>query len=364
MATRTASKAAKAAGSAAKNTGEGAAKTAGDTAKQAGSALTPSELLKQAMGQLATTMAERAASSVTDRVSATAERLNHYAESGGSGGLKAALTGASKLAEGKSPASAAMSAGFSRVKDKVKDAVGGLTPGGGGGGTGDKVKVTNIVESIDVGVPIDLAYNQWTRFTDYPRFMKKVERVEQVSDEKLEWKAQIFLSHRTWESTIEEQVPNERIVWRSKGEKGYVDGAVTFHELGPQLTRIVLVLEYHPQGFFEKTGNLWRAQGRRARLELKHFQRHVMAHALLHPEEVEGWRGEIRQGEVVDEQSEEESEEEPEEESAEDENAEDENAENPPEERTTEGNDREESRPRRRRTASGNTTRKTRGGRS
>src|SRR5690606_28357225 len=90
-----------------------------------------------------------------------------------------------------------------------------------------------------------------------------------------------------------------RIVWRSKGPKGYVDGAVTFHELAPELTRVVLVLEYHPQGYFEHTVNLWRALGRRARLDLKHFQRHVMTRTLLHPEETEGWRGEIRDGEVV-----------------------------------------------------------------
>jgi hypothetical protein len=74
---------------------------------------------------------------------------------------------------------------------------------------------------------------------------------------------------------------------------------VTFSELAPNLTRILLVLEYHPQGFFEHTGNLWRAQGRRARLELKHFQRHVMAHTILQPDEIEGWRGEIRDGQVV-----------------------------------------------------------------
>jgi hypothetical protein len=61
----------------------------------------------------------------------------------------------------------------------------------------------------------------------------------------------------------------------------------------------VVVLEYHPQGMFEHTGNLWRAQGRRARLELKHFQRHVMTNAVLHPEEIEGWRGVIEDGEVV-----------------------------------------------------------------
>ncbi len=78
-------------------------------------------------------------------------------------------------------------------------------------------------------------------------------------------------------------MPDDRIIWRSKGQKGHVDGAVTFHELAPNLTRILLVLEYHPQGLFERTGNLWRAQGRRARLELKHFRRHMMTQARAAP---------------------------------------------------------------------------------
>jgi len=186
--------------------------------------------------------------------------------------------------------------------------LGSLTGSKGKGG--NKMKVTNIVEQIDVGVPINLAYDQWTQFAEFPKYMKKVENVEQVSDEKLKWKAQVFWSHRTWESTIVEQIPNERIIWRSTGDKGYVDGAVTFHELGPNLTRVILVLEYHPKGFFEKTGNLWRAPGRRVRLEFKHFQRHVMSDALLHPEDVDGWHGEIRDSEVVSEDSEDETEEE------------------------------------------------------
>jgi hypothetical protein len=177
----------------------------------------------------------------------------------------------------------------------VSEALGGK----GGKGGGGKIKVTNIVEEIDVGVPVDVAYKQWTQFAEFPKFMKKVEQVEQVSDEKLRWKAQVFLSHRTWESTIVEQVPNDRIVWKSKGDKGYVDGAITFHELAPDLTRVVVVLEYHPQGLFEKTGNLWRAQGRRVRLELKHFQRKVMTDTVLHADDVDGWQGEIRDGEVV-----------------------------------------------------------------
>lgn len=165
---------------------------------------------------------------------------------------------------------------------------------------GKKLKLTNIVEEIDVGVPIDLAYDQWTQFADFPKFTKKLEQVEQVSDEKLSWTGKVFWSRRTWESTIIEQIPFERIIWRSKGAKGYIDGAVGFYELTPNLTRILVVLEYHPQGVFEKTANMWRAAGRRCRLELKHFQRHVMTDAVLHSDDIVGWHGEIRDGKVVE----------------------------------------------------------------
>lgn len=182
---------------------------------------------------------------------------------------------------------------------KVADKVGGK--GGGGNGTRGSggPKVTNMIEDIDVGVPVRVAYDLWTQYKDWPSFMKKVEKAEQKDDTKVTVGAKVFLSSRTWTAEIIEQVPDERIVWRSSGAKGYVDGTVTFHELGPQLTKILVVLEYHPNGFFEKTGNLWRAQGRRARLELKHFRRHVMTNTLLDPDSVEGWRGEIRDGEVV-----------------------------------------------------------------
>jgi uncharacterized membrane protein len=129
--------------------------------------------------------------------------------------------------------------------------------------------------------------------------MKKVVSVDQTADEKLDWKAKVFWSSRKWESTIVEQVPDRHIIWRSTGDKGHVDGAVSFHKLAPNLTRVLLVLEYHPQGFLERTGNLWRAQGRRVRLELKHFRRQVMTRSLLHPDEVGGWRGEIRDSRVV-----------------------------------------------------------------
>jgi uncharacterized membrane protein len=208
----------------------------------------------------------------------------------------AAVAGVRDLAQGKSPVKAALSAGVAGVKAKIKQVLG---KGGKKGGKKKKLKVTNIVETVDVGVPVRVAYDQWTQFADFPSFMKKVESVEQASDEKLNWKAQIFWSHRTWESTIVEQVPDEHIIWRSKGPKGSVDGTVSFHELAPDLTRILLIMEYHPQGLFERTGNIWRAQGRRARLELKHYVRHVMTRTILEQEQQQGWRGEIRDSRVV-----------------------------------------------------------------
>ncbi len=256
--------------------------------------------LQESLQRLAGSMTDRAVNSVSGRLSGASSRLTDYAENGG--GLVSAVTGKDGFSPVKTMLKAGVGGAASKVKDSVKGAAESLTDavsGKGGKGGGQKLKVTNIVEQIEVGVPIDVAYDQWTQFAEFPKFMKKVENVEQVSDEKLEWKAQVFLSHRTWESTIVEQVPNDRIVWKSKGDKGYVDGAVTFHELAPDLTRIIVILEYHPQGFFEKTGNLWRAPGRRIRLELKHFQRHVMTDTILHPDDVEGWRGEIRDGEVV-----------------------------------------------------------------
>jgi uncharacterized membrane protein len=257
----------------------------------------PMDRLKAEAGGLVGAFAERAMSSVHDRVASTTGRLTDYVEGDGGPGLIAAFTGARNLAEGKSPGRSMLSAGLAGMKEKVS----GMFRGGKGKSGGkQKLKLTNIVESVEVGVPVQLAYNQWTTYHDFPSFTKKVENAEPSDENKqVKWKAQVFWSHREWEATIVDQRPDERIIWRSKGQKGHVDGAVTFHELAPRLTKIVVVLEYHPQGMFERTGNLWRAQGRRVRLELKHFQRHVMAHALLNPDDVEGWRGVIEEGEVV-----------------------------------------------------------------
>jgi uncharacterized membrane protein len=237
----------------------------------------------------------RVLSGATDKVGGLTDKLSGAGEDGGGAVAKAVGKAGEKTAEGKSPLMAGLSAAGTGIKEKVSEKLG----GGGGGKGGKKLKVTNIIEQIDIGAPVDVVYNQWTQFQDFSKFMKKVEGVDQKEEPKLTFKAQVLWSHRTWEATIIDQVPDERIVWRSKGDKGHVDGAVTFHEIAPNLTRVLVVLEYHPQGLFERTGNLWRAQGRRARLELKHFRRHVMTEAMLHPDELEGWRGEIHDSKVT-----------------------------------------------------------------
>lgn len=264
---------------------------AGRAATKAVGEVSPSDALREAGQQLLGLLVQRAAQAATERVGDLADRLGDVAKDGGPG-LSAALSGGKALAEGRSPLRAALGAGMSGLKEKVKGMF-------GGGGGGKKPKVINIVEELDIGLPLRVTYDLWTQFEEFPGFMKKVKSVEQSQDEKINWKAQVFWSHRSWEATILEQVPDSHVVWRSKGAKGHVNGAVSFTELGSNLTRVLLVLEYYPQGLFEKTGNIWRAQGRRARLEFKHFRRNAMANAILHQDEISGWRGEIRDSEVV-----------------------------------------------------------------
>ena len=256
--------------------------------------------LKEEAQGLGQALTRQGLSKASSSVESLTGRLTDFAE-----GKSTATKAAVNVAQGDSPIKGGVKAAASKVKDTVKDKLG----IGGGGGGGGKLKVTNIMESVDVPVSREVAYEQWTQFEDFPTFMKKVENVSQDEDEKLTWKAQILWSHRSWNAEIVEQVPNERIVWKSDGEKGSVDGAITFHELAPDLTRILMVLEYHPKGFFEHTANMWRAQGRRARLELKHFARHVSTQTILHQDELEGWKGEIREGEVVEGESDQEPEE-------------------------------------------------------
>ena len=267
----------------------------------------PTDRLRSAAQSLLKSLTDKAVGAALEQVEGLTGRLTDVTENGGVG-LSSALAGGREAAEGGNPVTGAIKGGLSAVKDKAMGAIGlgggdgdddGGSGGGSGGGGRGKFKFMNIVEHTDVGVPLRIAYDQWTQFADFPTFMKKVLNVDQEADEKTNWQAQVFWSKRTWSATIIEQVPDSHILWKSQGAKGYANGIVTFTELGPNLTRVLLVMEYYPVGLFEKTGNLWRAVGRRARLEFKHYNRHVMVETLLNQEELEGWRGEIRDSEVV-----------------------------------------------------------------
>ncbi|MFF7231005.1 SRPBCC family protein [Streptomyces sioyaensis] len=218
----------------------------------------------------------------------------------GSGGLLSGLAkGGKALGAGSSPAQAALTAGASHLKDTVKDKVKGLF-GTGRKSRGGASRSVTIVEDIDVGVPVREAYDQWTQFQEFSTFAKGVVSVEKSDDTTSNWKVKVAKSTRSWRANVTEQVPDERITWTTEGAKGTVKGVVTFHPLTEDLTRVLLVLEYFPKGLFEKTGNLWRAQGRRARLDLKQYRKFLM----MRGEATDGWRGEIRDGKVVVEHAE------------------------------------------------------------
>ncbi|MGW5781274.1 SRPBCC family protein [Streptomyces sp. NPDC003863] len=271
-------------------------------------------LMEEASAYLST-QADHLADKAVDKLGDLTDGLQDVAENGGSLGD---IGG--RLLQGDSPVKAMLGHTVDGLKDKVKDVGSGLLGGkkrsrkGGG-------KAMNIVETIDVGVPLRTAYDHWTQYEDFSGFAKGVRSVSQGDDTTSDWKVKVGPSTRNWKATVQEQIPDERIVWTSDGAKGTTRGCVSFHELGPSLTRILLVVEYYPAGLFEKTGNLWRAQGRRMRLDLKNFDRFVS----LSNEEPEGWRGQIEDGEVVrthEEALEEEGEEEPEENAPEDEDEE------------------------------------------
>lgn len=252
-----------------------------------------------------TSTREDAAGTATSNADRLREELSHYVglrlerAVGGVGDKLTGLTGRlTDIAEGGGKLPAALLSGKAKsVKDSVVGKAKELTGGGSSEsrpGSGD-VKVTNIVEVLDVGVPLRSAYDHWTEYDKFAAFTKGVGNISADDDTTTTWTTKVGPSTRSFEATVLEQIPDDRIVWTSEGSKGTTQGAVSFHELAPNLTRIVLVVEYYPSGFFEKTGNIWRAQGRRLRLDFKNFQRYVT----LTDAEPEAWRGEIRDGEVV-----------------------------------------------------------------
>jgi uncharacterized membrane protein len=142
--------------------------------------------------------------------------------------------------------------------------------------------------SVDVAVPVKVAYDQWTQFEDFPEFMHRAERVEQRDDQTLAWHENVWGVRRSWEAKIVEQVPDERIAWRSDSRGGQ-SGVVTFHELSDRLTRVELNVDFQPQGIFEKLASGLRFHRRALRTDLQRFKAFIE----MRNEETGAWRDEI-----------------------------------------------------------------------
>ncbi|MCT9011490.1 SRPBCC family protein [Streptomyces rhizosphaerihabitans] len=245
--------------------------------------------LRGELSKFVSAQVENLAEKAGDKLTDAAGQLSDSAESGSLPAI------GSRILQGDSPLKAFVSEKAKGVKDNVVEKAKSAFGGGKGKRKASGGKVMNIIEVLDVGVPLRDTYDYWTQYDKFSSFAKGVRDVSKDDEGGSDWKVKVGPSSRSFKATVQEQIPDDRIVWTSEGAKGSTRGAVSFHELAPTLTRVVLVVEYYPSGFFEKTGNLWRAQGRRMRLDFKNFQRYVT----LTNEEPEGWRGEIRDGEVV-----------------------------------------------------------------
>jgi uncharacterized membrane protein len=148
--------------------------------------------------------------------------------------------------------------------------------------------MATIEKDIEVEVPVSAAYNQWTQFEEFPRFMEGVERVEQFDDQHLHWVAKVGGKRKEWDATILEQLPDQRVAWRS--EDGTENaGVVTFQPVSAGQTKVSLHMEYEPEGIVENVGDAVGIVSRRVEGDLKRFKEFIEARG----EGTGGWRGEI-----------------------------------------------------------------------
>jgi uncharacterized membrane protein len=149
--------------------------------------------------------------------------------------------------------------------------------------------MTTIEQSLDVEVPVSTAYNQWTQFEDFPQFMEGVEAVTQVTDDRLHWKTKIAGVEREFDAEITEQHPDERIAWRTLDGPDQA-GVVTFHKLDPSKTRVMLQLDFDPEGFVEHAGDKLGLVKARVKGDLDRFKTFIEERSA----ETGAWRGDIQ----------------------------------------------------------------------
>ncbi len=149
--------------------------------------------------------------------------------------------------------------------------------------------MSTIEQSIDVDVPVNTAYNQWTQFEEFPRFMEGVERIDQVNDTLTHWVTEIGGVKREFDAQITEQHPDERVAWRSVDGTSQA-GVVTFHRLDEAKTRVMLQLDYEPEGLVENVGDKAGIVKRRVKGDLERFKQFIESRGT----ETGGWRGDVQ----------------------------------------------------------------------
>ena len=147
-----------------------------------------------------------------------------------------------------------------------------------------------VKESIEVNVPVKTAYNQWTQFEEFPKFM--VEAVEQIDDTNLRWVAEVGGERREWRAEIVEQKPDEKIAWRAVDGDG-PNGIITFESLGEERTLLTVEMSYEPEGLKESLGAKVGLDTRQVSADLERFKELVEALG----SETGAWRGEVHAGE-------------------------------------------------------------------
>jgi uncharacterized membrane protein len=146
--------------------------------------------------------------------------------------------------------------------------------GGGGGGSSGKTRRLPIQRWTDVAVPVEQAYRGWTDFENFPNFMHRVLRVSQEDENKLEWDEKIWFSRRQWEGEITDRRKNDRIAWKTTSGMQHA-GVVSFHQIAPRLTRVMVTMDFMPQGVMEKMASGLRFVKRAVQADLARFKAQV-----------------------------------------------------------------------------------------
>jgi uncharacterized membrane protein len=149
--------------------------------------------------------------------------------------------------------------------------------------------MASVTESVDVNVPVSTAYNQWTQFETFPHFMSGVESITQTDDTHNHWVTKIGGVTREFDTEITEQHPDERIAWKSVGGDTSHAGVVTFHRLGDAETRVMIQIEWVPEGVAEKTGAAIGVDDRQVKADAKRFKEFIEARG----SETGEWRGDV-----------------------------------------------------------------------